>query len=218
MHFLLIEDDLDLGPSLLSVLRQEGYSSEWVRTVADGVAFASCRSFDMLILDVALPDGSGLDALRQLRSSGNKTPIIILTASAELGDRLTGLDQGADDFMLKPFVVAELLSRIRAVTRRAAQQASAVWSFGDLQIDIAQRHVQIGGAGIRLAPREYDLLLALARSPGKVVPKHRLAMQLAPLGEPLDLNAVEVHVYQLRLKIGAARIGTVRGVGYLLKA
>ncbi len=217
MHLLLIEDDLDLGTSLQQALRIEGHTSEWLRSARQGLAMAREKGFDCVLLDLSLPDGNGMDLLRQWRAEGLKLPVIILTANAGLGDRLAGLDDGADDFILKPFIVAELLSRLGAVTRRSAQQASALWTLGELEIDTAAHEVRQAGQVVHLAPREYELLLALARTPGKAVPKHRLTEMLAPLGEAMDVNAVEVHVHNLRRKLGADCLRTVRGVGYLIR-
>lgn len=216
MHLLLIEDDLDLGASLQQALRGAGFSSEWLRTAADARPFASAGGHDCILLDLGLPDGHGLDLLREWRRDGLTAPLIVLTASDALDDRLAGLDEGADDFIVKPFAMAELVSRIRAVTRRAAQQAASVWTLGALSIDTRQRSCTLDGEPVALSQREFDVLAVLARAGGAVVPKHRLAQALAPLGEPLDFNAIEVHVHHLRRKVGAARVKTVRGVGYLL--
>ncbi len=216
MHLLLIEDDLDLGASLQQALRGAGFSSEWLRTAADARRFASAGGHDCVLLDLGLPDGHGLELLRQWRRAGLGTPLIIITASDALGERLAGLDEGADDFIVKPFVVDELISRVRAVTRRAAQQAASVWQLGGLALDVRQRLCHVDGVLVPLSQREFDILAVLARAGGGVVPKHRLAQALAPLAEPLDFNAIEVHVHNLRRKVGAARVKTVRGVGYLL--
>jgi two-component system, OmpR family, response regulator QseB len=216
MHLLLIEDDLDLGASLQQALRGAGLSSEWLRTAADARRFAALGAHDCILLDLGLPDGHGLALLRQWRGQGITTPLIVLTASDALDDRLAGLDEGADDFLVKPFAVEELFSRVRAVTRRAAQQAASVWCVGELSIDERVRECSLGGDTVPLSPREFDIVLVLARAGGSVVPKHRLAQALSPLGEPLDFNAIEVHVHNLRRKVGAGRVKTVRGIGYLL--
>ncbi len=218
MHLLLIEDDLDLGASLQHALRGVGFTSEWLRTAADAQRFAMQGTHDCVLLDLGLPDGHGLDLLRRWRADGITTPLIVLTASGSLGDRLTGLDDGADDFMVKPFAVEELVSRVRAVTRRAAQQAASVWQVGNLRLDVRQRACSVSDEPINLSPREFDILLVLAQAGGSIVAKHRLAQALAPLGEPLDFNAIEVHVHNLRRKVGPTRVKTVRGVGYLLVA
>lgn len=216
MHLLLIEDDLDLGASLQQALRGAGFSSEWLRTAADAQRFAVQGGHDCVLLDLGLPDGHGLDLLRRWRADGLRTPLIVITASDALGDRLAGLDEGADDFMVKPFAVEELVSRVRAVTRRAAQQAASVWQLGGLTLDLRQRRCTVNRVEVGLSQREFDILAVLARAGGAVVPKHRLAQALAPLGEALDFNAIEVHVHNLRRKVGAGRVKTVRGVGYLL--
>jgi two-component system, OmpR family, response regulator QseB len=216
MHLLLVEDDLDLGASLQQALRGAGFTSEWLRTAAAARTFAAQGGHDGIVLDLGLPDGHGLNLLREWRTAGLRTPLIIITASDGLGERLTGLDDGADDFLVKPFAVEELVSRLRAVTRRAAQQATSSWQVGDLALDLALRQCVVAGASVALSPREFDILAALARTPGSVVAKHRLAQSLSPLGEPLDFNAIEVHVHNLRRKVGNARVKTVRGVGYLL--
>lgn len=216
MHLLLIEDDLDLGSALQQALRGAGFTSEWLRTAQDARRFAALAHHDCVLLDLTLPDGHGLALLRGWRKQGMTTPLIVITASDALGDRLAGLDEGADDFIVKPFAVEELISRVRAVTRRVARQACAVWRFGDLAIDSQRRECRLANTPVNLSPREFEILTVLARASGSVVPKHRLAQALEPLGEALDFNAIEVHVHNLRRKVGAGRVKTVRGVGYLL--
>ncbi len=216
MHLLLVEDDLDLGTALQQALRNAGFTSEWLRTAADARRFVAANRYDCVLLDLGLPDGHGLELLRQWRAEGLATPLIVVTASDSLGDRLAGLDEGADDFLVKPFALPELVSRVRAVTRRAAQQAASRWVLGSLELDEPRRECTLAGAPVALSPREFDILVVLARAAGTVVAKHRLAQALAPLGEALDFNAIEVHVYNLRRKVGAARVQTVRGVGYRL--
>ncbi len=216
MHLLLVEDDLDLGASLTQALQGAGFTVEWLRTAADANRFAALAQHDCVLLDLGLPDGDGLTLLRQWRAAGMATPLIVITASDALGDRLAGLDQGADDFLVKPFAVQELVSRVHAVTRRMARQAAGVWRFGDLAIDPQRRECQLAGEPVLLSPREFDILTVLARAGGSVVPKHRLAQALQPLGDAVDYGAIEVHVHNLRRKVGAARVKTVRGVGYAL--
>ena len=217
MHILLIEDDLDLGRALQAALRVEGLTSEWQRRVADAPRSVDGAQFDCVLLDLALPDGSGFGLLAQWRAQQCAVPIIVITARCAVEDRLAGLDGGADDFVIKPFATAELVARIRAVLRRSARQASERWVLGDLVIEPRRRHVERGGEKVDLSPREFQLLLELAREPGTVVPKGQLAQRLEPLREPLDFSALEVHVSNLRRKIGSASIRTVRGVGYALE-
>jgi DNA-binding response OmpR family regulator len=216
MHLLLVEDDLDLGTSLQQALAGAGFTSEWLRSAADARAFAAAQEYGCILLDLNLPDGHGLALLRAWRAAGLATPLVVITASDTLDERLAGLDDGADDFIVKPFAVQELVSRIHAVTRRAAQQTSTRWQIGELTLDLRRRECALCGAPVALSPREFDILTVLARAAGGVVAKHRLAQALAPLGEPLDFNAIEVHVYNLRRKIGAEHVRTVRGVGYQL--
>jgi two-component system response regulator BasR len=218
MHILLIEDDLDLGRSLRQSLRTEGMSCEWLRSIADARKFITQNVYDCVLLDLSLPDGSGLDLLRSLRESGLTVPIIVITARVALEDRLGGLDGGADDFVLKPFITVELVSRIRAVVRRYAQQAKNEWVAGNIQIDTRQHVVRVAGQQIELSPREFDILLELVRVDGAVVSKDELAKRLQPLGDPVDFSSIEVHIHNLRRKLGVDTIVTVRGIGYRLNS
>ena len=217
MHILLIEDDLDLGRALQSALKVEGLTSEWLRRTVDAPATVDVTTIDCVLLDLTLPDGSGFDLLARWRAQGEQAPIIVITARSAVEDRLAGLDGGADDFVVKPFATAELLSRIRAVLRRSARQASERWVLGELVIEPRRHAVQRNGTVLDVSPREFQLLLELAREPGVVVSKSLLSQRLDPLGEPVDFGAIEVHVSNLRRKIGAELIRTVRGVGYLLQ-
>ncbi|NRR30203.1 response regulator [Oxalobacteraceae bacterium] len=218
MHILIIEDDLALGSALQQALKQEGISSEWLRRAADAPHSFAGEGWDCVLLDLTLPDGSGLTLLRHWRHRGCLIPIIVITAQSALADRLAGLDSGADDFLVKPFATSELISRLRAVLRRYAQQASEVWTVGDLQLEPKGYRARLQNTELHLSPREFHLVLELAREPGVVIPKGVLAQRLEPLGEALDFGAIEVHISNLRRKIGAQRIRTVRGVGYMLTA
>jgi two-component system, OmpR family, response regulator QseB len=219
MHLLLIEDDLELGAELQRALNGHGLTSEWVRGVKHARSLtidAAEAHFACAVLDLGLPDGQGLDLLRAWRHADLTLPVIVLTARDALESRVAGLDAGADDYVIKPVAPLELASRIRAVTRRAAGQASAVWSVGPLTIDISKREVRADGVVVALSPKEFLIVAELARHPGKVVPKHRLAQAVSPLNEPLEFSALEWHVHNLRHKLGEDCIRTVRGVGYVL--
>jgi len=216
MHLLLIEDDLDLGRALLAALQLHGFSVEWWRRAADAPARLDDLDADAVLLDMGLPDGSGFDLLARWRRQGCRAPILVITAQGALQDRLAGLDAGADDYLVKPFATEELVSRLRAVLRRCAAQASEVWTLGELRIRPGARTAELAGEALDLSRREFQLLLELARAAGKVVPKSQIAQKLEPLGEPLNAAAIEMHVFNLRRKIGAERIRTTRGVGYAL--
>ncbi|RTL38670.1 MAG: response regulator transcription factor [Burkholderiales bacterium] len=216
MHLLLIEDDLDLGRSLQAAFRQQGFSCEWLRRAHDAPLALSDAAADCVLLDLGLPDGSGFELLARWRRADASTPVIVITARTALEDRLAGLDGGADDVVLKPFAIPELVSRIHAVVRRSARQAQETWQFGDLTVDPRARTAHLAGALLALTGREFQLLTELAREPGAVVAKSRIAQRLAPLDEPVDAATLEMHISNLRKKIGAERIRTVRGIGYQL--
>ncbi|MBI3346885.1 MAG: response regulator [Burkholderiales bacterium] len=217
MHILLIEDDLDLGRALQAAIQVEGHSSEWLRRAADAPVQLEPGAHDAVLLDLSLPDGNGQALLTRWRRQGSVAPVIVITARAALSDRLAGFDGGADDYVVKPFEIPELMARLRSVLRRSAQQADDCWQLGALKIEPRQHRVSLAGEAVSLSPREYQLLLELARERGGVVAKHALAQRLEPLGEPLTFGLLEVHLSNLRRKIGADRIGTLRGVGYWLE-
>ncbi|MBT2333812.1 response regulator transcription factor [Variovorax paradoxus] len=217
MHILLIEDDLDLGRALQASLKVEHFTSEWVRRAADAPHAVDAARVDCVLLDLNLPDASGFDLLRRWRRGGVRVPVIVITARSAIDDRLAGLDGGADDFVIKPFDTAELVARVRAVVRRSARQASEHWTVGALEIEPGRHQAKLQGAPLALSPREFQLLMELAREPGVVVAKDVLSQRLEPLGDPVDFAAIEVHVSNLRKKIGSDRVRTVRGVGYLLE-
>jgi two-component system response regulator BasR len=213
MHLLLIEDDLDLGQALLTSLKQEGFTVVWVRRLTDGEALQD-ELFDAVVLDLGLPDGEGLDLLRRWRSDHVEVPVIVITARSALEDRLAGLDGGADDFLVKPFAIPELISRLWAICRRYAKHSHQIWNIGDLQLDPRAHKAWLCNELLDLSAREFRLLTELTREPGLVVSKSLLGQRLDPLGDPVDPATIEVHLSNLRRKIGSHRINTVRGVGY----
>jgi DNA-binding response OmpR family regulator len=216
MNILMIEDDLDLGRGVVAALKAQAIGCQWIRRVAEAPRSFEELAVDCVLLDLSLPDGVGYDLLANWRRNKVTIPIVIMTARSRLEDKLAGLDGGADDFIVKPFAPAELISRVRAVVRRYAQQASQTWSVGALEIDTAAHAVRLNGAAIDLTPREFGILRELARSAGAVVSKDVLAKRLSPFGEPLDVSAIEVHVFNLRRKMGPDLIKTIRGIGYML--
>ena len=216
MHILIIDNDIDLGRTLHGALKTNGFSCEWVRCGADAPSSFARDIYDCVLLDLSLPDGTGLDLLARWRHDGIPIPVIIITAKSSLADRVIGLQSGADDYIVKPFAIPELIARIQAVSRRYAQQAGDVWCFGALAIDSRRRRARLDGAALDLSPREFNLLLELAREPGMMVSKDTLAQRMEPLGAAVDFAVIEVHMCNLRRKIGAQRIKTERGIGYML--
>ncbi len=215
MHVLLLEDDLDLGQAIVSALKQDGMTVLWHRTPAalDGL---TREPIDAVLLDLGLPQIDGMDLLRTWRRTGWTVPVMVVSARGTLPERLAGLDDGADDYLPKPFAMAELLSRLRALHRRHVRQASERWRIGGLEIAPRDNQVWVDGEPVELSAREFQLLEALARNPQAVVSKTALGRRLQPLGEPLEGSVIEVHMSNLRRKIGAHRIRTLRGVGYQL--
>ncbi|WP_428003094.1 response regulator [Acidovorax sp.] len=218
MHILLIEDDLDLGQALLQALQLNGFTVQWLRSAAATPPVPDADEVAAVLLDLTLPDGQGMVLLRRWRRAGMALPVIVITARSALQDRIDGLDGGADDYVLKPFHVPELLSRLHALLRRSARQTHGEWVLGGLTIAPRRHEAWLEGAALALSPREFRLLLELAREPGTVIAKNVLAQRLEPLGDALDAATLEVHVSNLRKKIGAERIATVRGVGYRLQS
>ena len=226
MRLLLVEDDRMIGESLRSALRLEGHAVDWVRDAGAANATLASERFDLVLLDLGLPPGAGpasnpplndgIDVLRALRARRDATPVIVLTARDARGDRVAGLDAGADDYLVKPFEFDELNARIRAVLRRHAGRAEPVLSQGGVTLDPAQRRVTLNGAPVLLSAREFAVLEALMARPGAVLSRSQLEDRLYGWGEEIESNAVSVYIHQLRKKLGADFIRNVRGVGYFI--
>jgi two-component system, OmpR family, response regulator QseB len=217
MRLLLLEDDLQLGKALHAALAQSEFQPVWVRRVQEAKYLLETGSFTVVLLGIGLPDGSGLDVLHWLRAKSCAVPVLMLTARDAVEDRIEGLDMGADDYMPKPFAIPELISRIRAITRRSVGFAEEIWRIGDLTIEPAKHKASLAGALLDLPLREYTLLLELARSAGRFVTRTKLEEAMFSNQTDIESNALEVHVHHLRKKLGAGRIRTIRGVGYLLE-
>ena len=218
MRFLLVEDDRMIGDTLRAALRMEGHAVDWVRDAAAAEGTLASERFDLVLLDLGLPQGNGLDALRALRARGDATPVIVLTARDGPGDRVAGLDAGADDYLVKPFELDELGARIRAVHRRQAGRAMPLLAHGGVSLDPATRQVMRGGRPVLLSAREYAVLELLMQRPGAVLSRAQIEDRLYGWGEEIESNAVSVYVHQLRKKLGADFIRSMRGVGYFLDA
>lgn len=214
MNLLLIEDDDLLGKGIHRSLSQQGYNVEWMKDGRSGLAAALQLHNDVVILDLNLPYIDGLDLLNQVRQAGINSPVLILTARDALEDRLKGLDSGADDYLLKPFSLAELEARVRALYRRSQGRPSERLHYNNIEIDTLAREVFMEGVAIPLGRKEYELLLRLVECSGRVQTRSRLAEHLYSMDEEVESNALEVHVHNLRKKLGKSLIQTVRGVGY----
>ncbi len=214
MRLLLVEDDPMIGESVRTGLRQDGYTVDWVRDGAAAELALANGVYDLLLLDLGLPRQDGLSVLKNLRAAGNRIPTLIITARDAVTDRVRGLDAGADDYLVKPFDLEEIAARVRALLRRGAGRPQPVLEVGRLRIDPASHDVRLDGAPIALSAREFALLHALAERPGEILSREKLEDRLYGWGEEIDSNAIEVHIHNLRRKLGAEAIRNVRGVGY----
>jgi two-component system, OmpR family, response regulator QseB len=220
MKILLIEDDLDLGNGVRIALTEQGMDVVWVRTLED--AARSLDGCDLVLLDLGLPDGDGMSLLRQLRRArtpgegGTSLPVLILSARDALEDRLSGLDGGADDYLIKPFLLAELLSRVRALARRSYGFDGETLEVRDLVLHAPTRRVTVGGRIVDVTASEYALLKTLMMRTDRVQTRRVLEEQTLPGSQTNASNSLDVHVANLRRKIGDGYIRTVRGIGYVI--
>lgn len=216
MRVLLIEDDRMIGESVRIALRQGGSAVDWVRDGRAASAALATEQFDLVLLDLGLPERDGLDLLRELRARRNQTPVIIVSARDALHDRVAGLDAGADDYVVKPFELDELTARMRAVVRRRSGRAEPAIEVGAIRFDPCSREVTRDGEPVSLSAREYAVLEALLLRPGAILSRAQLEDRLYGWGDAVESNAVSVYVHQLRQKLGADFIRNVRGVGYFV--
>lgn len=216
MRVLLIEDDSALGSAVRDHAAADGHAVDWAQRLDSAADHLAVAKYELILLDLMLPDGGGVPFLKALRMRGDATPVVILTSMDRIGDRIDGLDAGADDYLVKPFDLAELSARIRAVARRHAGGSSPVRSFGALTVDFAARRMARNGAPVALSAREWALFEALAARPGVVLSRTQLEERLYPFGEEVDGNAIEAQVSRLRRKLGRDVVETLRGVGYRL--
>ena len=216
MRILLVEDDKQLGKGIHTGLRQSNYAVDWVMDGDAAEAAVSTESYDLMVLDLGLPRRSGLEVLDGVRKSGKDLPVLILTARDAISDRITGLDRGADDYMIKPFDLDELHARIRALLRRKGGRREPVIRHGDIELDPAAHSVTRDGKLLDIPPREFAILQSLLENSGRVMSRSRLEESLYSWKDEVDSNAVEVHIHHLRKKLGADLIRTIRGVGYIV--
>lgn len=218
MRVLIVEDDAVLQNGLTVGLGLHGIAAEAVDTCADALAALATTSFDAVVLDIMLPDGSGFDVLRELRQRNDAVPVLLLTARDTVADRVRGLDDGADDYLGKPFDLDEVAARLRALRRRAVGRATPTIVWQGIEVDPQRQLATANGEVINLSRREFALLMALVERPGVIQSKTDLETLLYGWQEEVESNAVEVHIHHLRAKIGRDRIETVRGLGYRAKA
>jgi two-component system OmpR family response regulator/two-component system response regulator QseB len=216
MRILLVEDDKLLGDGVKAGLAQSGFSVDWVRDGIAGELALKTGEYAGVVLDLGLPRLSGLELLQRLRSSGNKVPVLVLTARDRIEDRVKGLDGGADDYVIKPFDLNELAARLRALVRRASGEAAPTLRVGEIELDPAARSASFRGQPVELSLREFALLQELMLNAGRVLSRDQLAQRLYSWGEEIESNAIEVHVHHLRRKLAPELVRTVRGVGYML--
>ena len=216
MRILLIEDDPALGQAIRDQIVADGHSVDRVERLGEAeIAFRSAV-FDLVLLDLMLPDGRGLDFLKTLRVGGDVTPVVVLTARDQISDRIAALDAGADDYLVKPFDLFELSARIRAVGRRYAGNPNPLVTIGELEIDLAARSIRRSGRNVALTSREWSLFEALVQRPNQLMSKPQLEERLYSFDTEIESNTIEVYVARLRKKLGADVIETVRGMGYRL--
>jgi two-component system response regulator QseB len=218
VRLLLVEDDPMIGESIRDGLAQEGFTVDWVRDGAAADAALGAEPYAAVLLDLGLPRKDGLDVLRAARARRNEVPILVITARDAVADRVRGLDAGADDYLVKPFDLDELAARVRALVRRADGRAEPVVRHGAIVLNPATREVTLRGRPVVLSGREFALLHALLARPGVVLSRAQLEERLYGWGEEVGSNAVEVHIHNLRRKLGAGTIRNVRGVGYTIPA
>ena len=215
MRILLAEDDPMIGASVRQGLTQDGFTVDWVRDGRAAELALGERVHDALLLDLGLPRKAGLEVLAAMRRGGDTRPVLVITARDAVGERVAGLDTGADDYLVKPFDLDELAARLRALLRRGAGRAQPVVTLGDVELDPAARAVRRGGEPVSLSAREFALLEALLARPGAILSRSQLEDKLYGWSDAIESNAVEVHIHALRRKLGASLIRNVRGVGWM---
>ncbi|THD45222.1 MAG: response regulator transcription factor [Bradyrhizobium sp.] len=218
MRVLLVEDDYVLGEAVRGHVASLGHGVDWMKRLDDAREALATVTYELVLLDLNLPDGRGLNLLRELRRQGTDAPVIILTAQDQIAARIEGLNSGADDYLVKPFDLSELSARIAAVARRYSGNANPLLRRGELEVDLARRIVSVAGKSVDLTAREWAVLERLVRHPNALIAKTDIEDSLYEFGAEIESNAVEVYVSRLRKKLGHDSIRTVRGAGYVIGA
>ena len=216
MYVLVVDDNAELLELVVTSLERDGHRVAAVRSAAAATARLEVETFDVIVLDIALPDGSGFDLCREARENGLASPILILTAHAAVDQRVKGLDAGADDFLAKPFAVAELRARVRALGRRTGVHAARTWSHGDVEIDFPKRRATVLGREVPLTAKEWGILDVLASARGRVVPRARILDEVWSEGDASAAASLDVLMTRIRKKLGSDAVRTLRGEGYAL--
>lgn len=217
MRVLLVEDDLMIGEAIQDALKDASYAVDWVRNGQTAFSTFACQKYDLMLLDLGLPGKDGLEVLTAIRARNNPIPVLIITARDQLDDRLRGLDGGADDYVLKPFQMAELLARMRAVSRRKDGNPVPVLGNGIVALDPATKVASVvSGASVQLSNREFSLLHALLVRPGAILSRGELEDRIYGWGEEVESNAVEFLIHSLRRKLRSDIIKNVRGMGWMV--
>jgi len=216
MRLLLVEDDLVLGDGVRAGLMESGYAVDWMSTGEEALAALHAEPYTVMVLDIRLPGINGLEVLNELRSMDKPIPVLLLTANDAISDKITGLDKGADDYLIKPFDFDELLARLRAIVRRYHDRSNTTIRHGNIELDPAAHTVTINGEIVDLKRREFALLLLFLENRGKVMSREFLEENLYSWEYEIGSNAIEVHIHHLRRKFGNYFIRTIRGVGYTI--
>ena len=217
MRVLLVEDDTVLGSAVRDQIAADGHSVDWVLRLDVASDYILAAPYDLILLDLMLPDGLGINFLKKLRGSGDVTPVIILTALDQISDRIDGLNAGADDYLVKPFDLQELTARLKAVARRYSGNPNPLVRMGELEIDIAARSIKRQGKAVSLTAREWAIFEAFLQHPNNLLSKGQLEETLYAFDAEIESNTIEVHISRMRKKLGAGIIETVRGMGYRLE-
>jgi two-component system OmpR family response regulator len=217
VRVLLVEDATGLGEAIQEQISDDGHAVDWVQSIGFAKNSVRTTDYDLILLDLMLPDGFGIDFLKALRQGGNATPVIILTARDQVSDRIAGLNAGADDYLVKPFDLSELTARVSAVARRYRGNPNPVVSIGELDVNLSEHKILCRGNTVELTSREWALLEAFIQHPGMLLSRAQLEERLYQFGAEIESNTIEVYVSRLRKKLGRELLVTVRGMGYRLK-
>jgi two-component system response regulator QseB len=214
MRILLVEDDVMIGKGICAVLKMAHFTVDWVQDGIEAEHALELETYSLLLLDLGLPRKNGLEILKSLRGRGNTIPVLILTARDAVGERIQGLNSGADDYLVKPFDLDELIARMRALLRRNFGQESNVLTYGEITIDTIKHDVRLSGVLINLSAKEFIIFYALMENPGAVLSRDKLEEKLYGWDDEISSNTIQVYIHNLRKKIGGDIIQNVRGVGY----